>query len=229
MRRLFALLLSLGIGLFMLYEAATWPDVASLATERPQSSAFVDAARRRYGPDRVSWTWVPYSSISSNLKVAVVVAEDIDFFSHDGFATEEIREALRDAWEERRLPRGASTLTQQVAKNLWLSPSRNPWRKVKEAILTRQLERHLPKRRLLELYLNLAELGPGIFGVEAASRHYYGRPASGLTAREAAQLAAGLPRPSSWHPGVDSRGYRSYVESILRRMEKAGGWVRKEL
>ncbi|MEZ5331629.1 MAG: monofunctional biosynthetic peptidoglycan transglycosylase [Thermoanaerobaculia bacterium] len=228
MRRL-ALLALLALACFALYEAATWPDVARLATERPETSAFIDAARQRYGADRVAWRWVPYASISPNLKVAVVVAEDIDFFSHEGFATGEIRSALHDAWEERRLPRGASTITQQVAKNLWLSPSRNPWRKVKEAILTRQLERHLEKRRILELYLNLAELGPGIFGAEAASRHFYSRPASSRSAREAAQLAAGLPRPSSWHPGVDSRGYRSYVDSIVRRMEKAGGWIRKEL
>lgn len=228
MRRI-GLIVVLGLFAFTGYQVATWPDVASLAVRRPVTSAFIEAARERYGADAVAWQWVPYASISPSLKVAAVAAEDIDFFSHEGFATGELRQALRDAWRERRPPRGASTITQQLAKNLWLSPARNPWRKAKEALLTRQLEKHLTKHRILELYLNLAELGPGIFGAEAASRHYFGKAAAALTPREAAQLAAGLPRPAIWHPGVDSPWYRKYVEAILRRVEKAGGWLRKEV
>lgn len=228
MRRIGCLLL-LGVALFALHQAATWPDVAALASRPPETTAFIEAARVRRGVEAVTWQWVPYDAISEHLKVAVVAAEDIEFFGHRGFATGEIAAALRDAWRERRLPRGASTITQQLAKNLWLSPSRDPWRKVKEALLTRQLERHLGKRRILELYLNVAELGPGIFGAEAASRHYFGKPAAALTAREAAELAAALPRPASWHPGVDSRWYRAYVETIGRRVERAGGWLRREV
>ncbi|HSF41888.1 MAG TPA: biosynthetic peptidoglycan transglycosylase, partial [Thermoanaerobaculia bacterium] len=118
--------------------------------------------------------------------------------------------------------------TQQLAKNLWLSASYNPLRKVKEALLTRQLEKHLPKRRILELYLNFVEFGPGIYGAEAAARHYYGKSARSLTQRQAAELAASLPRPKSWHPGVKSKGYQRKVRAIERRMAKAG-WLRREV
>jgi monofunctional biosynthetic peptidoglycan transglycosylase len=148
------------------------------------------------------------------------VAEDASFFSHRGFAADEIREALDKAVKELDLPRGASTITQQLAKNLWLSPSRNPIRKVKEAVLTWQLERALTKRRILELYLNVVEFGPGVYGAEAAARHYFRKPAAELTEHDAAQLAAALPRPSAWHPGVGTRGYQRYVEDIRRRMER---------
>ena len=137
----------------------------------------------------------PYARIAPDLKVAILVAEDIDFFSHEGFAVGEMKLALEEAWKEGEAPRGASTITQQLAKNLWLSPSRNPWRKVKEALLTRSLERHLEKRRILELYLNVVEFGPGIYGAEAASRNYFGVAASALTRRQAAELAASLPKP----------------------------------
>ena len=119
------------------------------------------------------------------------------------------------------VPRGASTITQQLAKNLWLSPSRNPWRKVKEALLTIQLEQDLDKRRILELYLNVAEFGKGIYGAEAASRHYFGKSASGLSDGEAAQLAASLPKPSAWHPGSTSRAWQARTRIILDRMQRS--------
>ena len=118
-------------------------------------------------------------------------------------------------------PRGASTVTQQLAKNLWLSPSRNPLRKLKEALLTRQLEHDLGKRRILELYLNVVEFGPGIFGAEAAAEHYFGLTAAELAPPEAAALAAGLPKPSAWHPGSPSKAYRRRVGILESRMEKA--------
>ena len=208
-----------------LWQWATWPDVARLARESPRSTAFIDrwSARERAAghPGRPAWAPVPYARISDELKIAVVVAEDIDFFSHSGFAVAEIRKSIADAIEARELPRGASTITQQLAKNLWLSPSRNPWRKVKEALLTRALERELSKRRILELYLNVVELGPGVYGAEAAARRYFGKGAGALSRREAAELAAALPMPSKWHPGVETRGYRKRVAIILARIEKA--------
>jgi monofunctional biosynthetic peptidoglycan transglycosylase len=213
-------------------ELVTWPDVASLATEAPRTTAFVERwqARERAAGRKaeVKLRFVPYARISDDLKLAVVVAEDIDFFTHNGFATAEIRAALEKAWEEKELPRGASTLTQQLVKNLWLSPSRNPWRKVKEALLTREVEAKLSKRRILELYLNVVEFGPGVWGCENASRHYFGKSASALGERESAQLAAALPRPSAWHPGSASRGYARHVERVLARMA-GSGWVRREL
>jgi monofunctional biosynthetic peptidoglycan transglycosylase len=106
-------------------------------------------------------------------------------------------------------------------KNLWLSPSRNPLRKLDEAILTWQLERTLAKRRILELYLNVVEFGPGVYGAEAASRRYFGKSAAALVDDEAAQLAASLPSPATWHQGSAKRGYQRHVESITRRMAKA--------
>ncbi|KAB2965271.1 MAG: monofunctional biosynthetic peptidoglycan transglycosylase [Thermoanaerobaculia bacterium] len=228
------LLLSAGLSLasFAIWQWATWPDVAALARENPSTTAFVErwrareraAGRRGEGGPR----FVPYPRISAELKLAVVVAEDIDFFSHRGFASVEMKRALEKAWEEKEAPRGASTITQQLAKNLWLSPSRNPWRKLKEAALTRQLERHLSKRRILELYLNVVEFGPGVWGCENAARRYFGSSSADLGEREAAQLAASLPRPSTWHPGASGRGYARHVERIRSRM-RGSSWVRREL
>jgi monofunctional glycosyltransferase len=212
---------------WLAWEAVTWPDVTALATRRPVTTAFIEQYRHGawFGPPRpVEWKWVPYSHISPNLKRAVLCGEDMGFFSHHGFESAEMKAALEDAWEEKRLPRGASTITQQLAKNLWLSRSRNPLRKLKEAALTRQLEAHLGKRRILELYLNVVELGPGIFGAEAAARHYFGKSAAALGEREAAQLAASLPLPADWHPGADNRAYRRHVQTVLRRMSLAG-WL----
>ncbi len=213
------------VALWLGWRVATWPNVADLATREPQTTAFIERwqeRRRAAGKsDTVDRRWVAYDAISPHLKRAVLVAEDIEFFDHDGFAVEEIKSAVREALKEKKAPRGASTITQQLAKNLWLSPSRNPLRKGEEAILTWQLEQHLEKHRLLELYLNVVELGAGIYGAEAAARHYFGKSAAALNQREAAQLAASLPKPSSWHPGSTSRIYAKRVELILRRMAKA--------
>jgi len=209
----------------MLAVLVTWPDVVALRTANPATTAFIERyrAQRRAGerPDDIQWRWVSWDAVSPHLKRAVVAAEDMEFFSHHGFSTTEMRAALREALEQREAPRGASTITQQLAKNLWLSPSRDPLRKLREALLTRQLERHLSKRRILELYLNVVEFGPGVFGAEAAAQHFFAKSAGALTESEAAQLAAGLPRPRSWHPGAESTAYARYVDEIRRRMEVA--------
>jgi len=206
------------ISSFALYVVLTWPDVATLAEGKPETTAFIERARSR-GVD-VDWRWVPYDRISLELKKSVLVAEDFSFFSHNGFDTHEIKIAAREAVKGKRV-RGASTITQQLAKNLWLSPSRSPFRKLKELILTRQLERDLSKRRILELYLNVVQFGPDVYGAEAASRRYFGTPPGELNREQAAKLAASLPRPSTWHPGVSSRGYNRSVTRILARMEQA--------
>jgi monofunctional glycosyltransferase len=214
-----------GATAWITWEAWRWPDVAVLVRRNPVSTAFMDryrVAERERGRDgRFAWTWVPYSAIAPSLKRAVLVAEDIGFFQHEGFEPGEMRLAVERALDTQELPRGASTITQQLAKNLWLSPSRDPVRKTKEAILTWQLERWLAKRRILELYLNVVEFGPGVYGAEAASRRYFGKPASALTEDEAAQLAAALPSPRAWHPGATAAGYRRHVETIKRRMARA--------
>jgi monofunctional biosynthetic peptidoglycan transglycosylase len=214
-------LLVLGLAVvssFSLYVVLSWPDVAALAKNPPQTTAFIEQARSR-GVE-IHWRWVPYDRISQDLKKTVLVAEDFSFFSHNGFDTHEIKIAARDAVQGKRV-RGASTITQQLAKNLWLSPSRSPLRKIKELILTRQLERSLSKRRILELYLNVVQFGPDIYGAEAAARRYFGVPAADLDTNQAAQLAAALPRPSTWHPGCGRRGYARSVSRIQARIEQA--------
>src|SRR5262249_24495670 len=172
--------------------------------QNPATTAFIrhyERQERAAGREpRVARVWVPYAAISPHLKGAVLVAEDINFFSHRAFEMAEIQNALERAIEEGELPGGASTISQQLVKNLWLSPSRSPLRKLEEAILTWQLERALDKRRILELYLNVVELGRGLYGAEAASRRYFGKAAADLTPDEAARLAASLPNPTAWHP-----------------------------
>ena len=201
------------------------PDPAPLARTQPRTSAFIERARE--SGQRVELEWVGYAEISDQLKIAVVVAEDINFFDHHGFDTFEVRQALHKALHGARL-RGASTITQQLAKNLWLSPERSMDRKVREALLTWKLERTLSKHRILELYLNLVQFGPGVFGAATASQRYFGIPPAELSEEQAAELAAGLSRPSTWHPGVDSPAYRNRVERILKQVERAS-WLRPKL
>jgi monofunctional biosynthetic peptidoglycan transglycosylase len=224
LRTAFLLLVLVGLAL-VAWEASRWPDVAALARRNPSTTAFIEryrAQQRAAGrDDRVQRAWAPYAAVAPSLKRAVLVAEDVNFFSHRGFDVGEIRTAVTKALEDVEPPRGASTITQQLAKNLWLSPSRNPFRKLEEAILTWRLERTLAKRRILELYLNVVEFGPGVYGAEAASRRYFGKSAAELEDDEAAQLAASLPSPATWHPGSAKRGYQRHVESITRRMAKA--------
>jgi monofunctional biosynthetic peptidoglycan transglycosylase len=213
------------MGAGLIWQAWRWPDISALVKRNPASTAYIDQYRARERAEgrspRVAWKWAAYGAISPNLKRAVLVAEDIGFFSHRGFEPAELRSAVERALEDGSMPRGASTITQQLAKNLWLSPSRNPVRKVKEAALTWQLEHHLTKRRILELYLNVAEFGPGVYGAEAAGQRFFGKSAADLNENEAAQLAAALPNPRVWHPGAPGAGYRRYVDTIKRRMAKA--------
>ena len=227
MFRRVSLSLALALGILAGWQWLTWPDVATLAESEPSTSAFIEQHRRQSNRP-IAYRWARYEDISDSLKHAVLVAEDINFFGHQGFAIDELRNAVRETLQDGRKLRGASTLTQQLAKNLWLSPSRNPWRKVKEVLLTRQLEEHLSKRRILELYLNLAQFGPNAFGAEASAREFFGISASRLSEGQAAELAAGLSRPSSWNPGSDSGGYRKRVDLIRKRMRRSR-WLLNEL
>jgi len=171
----------------------------------PPTSAFM--LRERFTGRTLYQRWVPYPSISRNLVLCVIAAEDQKFAAHKGFDVDAI---VRATQERRRSPRGASTISQQLAKNLFLWPGRSFVRKGLEAYFTVWLEQTWPKRRILELYLNVAESGPGIFGAQAASDVMFGKPASQLSLREAALLAAVLPSPkrmSAMHPSayVDER------------------------
>lgn len=170
---------------------------------------------------------VPLSHISPYLIKAVLIAEDDKFYRHEGFDWEGIQKAIEKNLKEGKLKYGGSTISQQLAKNLFLSPSKNPIRKIKEAILTIRLERTLSKKRILELYLNIAEWGEGVFGAEAASRYHFGKSAKDLSPYEAVRLAAVLPNPLKYNP----KGHQSFVErrsKLLLALLKKRGIIKEE-
>ena len=201
------------------YTWITLPDVRSLRTERPATTAFMrlraEEARRAGRPQRVTQRWMPYRQISGNLKRAVLVAEDAAFWQHEGIDFDELRAAFDTNIFRMR---GASTITQQLAKNLYLSPSRNPYRKVTELFLARRLEAELPKARIFELYLNLIEWGDGIWGADAAARAYFGRPASDLSPEQAALMAGAIINPRVYTPRRPNARLLRRQQIILRRM-----------
>lgn len=214
------------VGIFLLFEIVTFPRVGRLADENPSTTAFMERRRdelRTAGKNaELSHTWVSYDRISPHLRSAVIVSEDSRFFEHGGVDTEELEKILREAWKEKELGRGGSTITQQLAKNLYLSPSRNPLRKIKEILIAKRIEQILDKRRILELYLNVVEFGERVYGAEAAARHYFGKSASGLTASEAALLAGSLPNPRKMNPGDPGPYLRSRRDIIVSRMRRWG-------
>lgn len=214
----------LALGGWFAFEVATFPDVARLAKENPKTTAWADMrdaeARAKGKRGRRYQVWVPLNSISPSLKNAVLIAEDAAFFQHEGLDYDEIKEAVKINAEKLEFARGASTITQQLAKNLYLSPSKNPLRKVKELIITFALERHLPKRRIFEIYLNVIEWGDGIYGVEAAARTYFGKSCSGLSDEEAAALAAVIINPRRYSPVEPNKRIRNRIAMILERMQK---------
>jgi monofunctional biosynthetic peptidoglycan transglycosylase len=218
---------------WLAYEWITWPDVARLAKEEPKTTAFMERRRRELrregNDDAIEYRWVPYSRISPNLRRAVLVAEDNDFYEHSGVDVQAMREAIERDWKRKRLSHGGSTITQQLAKNLFLSPSRNPVRKIKEYLLARSLEDHLTKKRILELYLNVVEMGERVFGAEAAARHYFGKPAADLSPAEAALLAGCLPNPRIMNPGQPNKRLRWRQSMVLSRMRRWGYIYEREV
>jgi monofunctional glycosyltransferase len=213
----------LGVGFVSAaYIYLTLPDVRPLRDNNPSLTAFMDLrareAHERGLPVTRDWIWVPYARISPNLKKAVIVTEDGSFWQHDGMDYEQLRESMEVNWERGEFARGASTITQQLAKNLYLSPTKNPIRKVKEILITRRLEVELSKQRILELYLNSIEWGDGVWGAEAASRRYFKKSASELTAMESALLAASIANPHILDPAHPSARLRRRQQMIMRRM-----------
>jgi monofunctional glycosyltransferase len=200
----------------------TLPDVRPLATANPDTTAFIELRGRQARaegrtPRRVQ-RWVGYGRIAPQLKRAVLVAEDSAFWEHQGIDLEQIRESLEVNLERFELSRGASTITQQLAKNLYLSPSKNPVRKFRELLLARHLEAALSKRRIFELYLNVIEWGDGIYGVDAAARAYFGVPAERLSAEQSALLAATIINPRALRPSAPTQRLLARQRLILRRM-----------
>ena len=208
---------------YIAYIYLTLPDVRDLAKENPKTTAFmelrIDEARADGRKFSIRHQWVPYSRISPFLKRAVIVTEDAAFFDHDGIDLDEIKASLEKNWEDGQFLRGASTITQQLAKNLYLSPSRNPMRKVKELLITRRLEAALSKQRIFEIYLNMIEWGDGIFGCEAAARAYYGKSCASLDVPEAAMMAGAIINPREHNPAKPTRRLLRRQQIILRRMQ----------
>lgn len=202
------------------------PDLSKLKKGNPPKTALMEyrekESKEKGKKFRMNQTWVPLSNISPYLVKAVLIAEDDKFWSHEGFDYEAIQKALEKDMKAGRFKFGGSTISQQLARNLYLSPAKNPLRKMREAIITWRMEKVLPKRRILELYLNLVEWGNGIFGVEAASRHYYGKPSSELTPQEAARLATVLPNPRKYNLLGDQRYVINRSNAIYNIMIRRG-------
>ena len=192
------------VGAVLFFWLFAMPDVSSLRTTNPTVTALIEARQAQAAEHGRTigrhWTWVPLSRISPSLRQAVVAAEDALFFTHEGFDWEGIKVAAKYNLEAGEFKRGGSTITQQLAKNLYLSAERSLIRKAREALITRSLEHHLTKERILELYLNVAEWGQGVYGAEAAARHHFKKSAHDLTADEAAWLATILPSPRRYDP-----------------------------
>ncbi len=196
--------------------------ILSLGSENPRETALM---RQRLAeadddgkPLKITQTWIPIGRIPKYVLDCIVVAEDGTFYEHGGIDWFEVQESLEKNLEEGRAARGASTITQQLAKNLFLSTSKDPLRKLREVIITVLMERTLEKRRILELYVNLIEWGRGVFGIEAASRTYFGKSASALSLDEAARLAAVIPSPLRHRPDADSRYVLRRKAIVLGRL-----------
>jgi monofunctional biosynthetic peptidoglycan transglycosylase len=219
---------ALGICLLVIsiYEGFILFQVVRLTRQNPATTAFIEKRSREavaQGKAPQKWiVWIPFDRISPNLLRAVISAEDPRFWAHGGVDVGAMREALKEDWTARRLLRGGSTVDQQLAKNLFLSPSKNPLRKVQEIIVAVEMERFLGKKRILEIYLNVIEWGDGIYGAEAAAEHYFNCSASSLTLRQAAYLAAIIPGPRGVYNPVTYPGrvqHRSWL--IMRRVQQS--------
>jgi monofunctional glycosyltransferase len=204
------------------YVYLTLPDVRVLAKTNPTTTAFMELRVAEAASEgrtiRHVHIWVPYSRISQNLKRAVLVAEDSAFWDHEGVDIEQLQESIRVNWEQGKAVRGASTITQQLAKNLYLSPSRDPLRKLRELIIARRLEAALPKARIFEIYLNVIEWGNGIWGAEAAARTYFHVPASALSREQAALLAGAIINPRVLNPARPTQRLIRRQRIVLSRM-----------
>jgi monofunctional biosynthetic peptidoglycan transglycosylase len=228
-RRKFGIALSVGAcGLALALWIVTPPSgIGAFARGAPETWAKLEQVHRAHPALKLRHTYVPLRAISPELQLAVIVGEDADFFGHGAWDPQAVREALEQWLKNGRL-RGASTLTQQLAKNLFLTAKRSLVRKAREARYAYWLEKRLGKLRILELYLNVIELGNGIFGVEAGAQHYFGVSAAALDDDQAAQLAAAIPSPDRNNPATRTRIFAIRYEAIRERMERFT-WLREEL
>jgi monofunctional biosynthetic peptidoglycan transglycosylase len=206
----------------LVYAYLTLPDVRPLKTANPSTTAFMELRDREAlangrKPRRIQ-RWASYGRISPDLKRAVLVAEDDAFWQHEGVDLGQLQESIEIDWARGKFSRGGSTITQQLAKNLYLSPSKNPLRKLRELIIARRLEAELKKSRILELYLNVIEWGDGVYGVDGAARSYFQKSAAELGPADAALLAAAIVNPRLLNPAHPSTRLLRRQQLILRRM-----------
>lgn len=201
-------------------------DIQQLKTKNPGETAFMrehaGLAKKENRPFRKKQNWISLKSIPRDAIDAVIVSEDGTFWSHEGFDWFEFKESIERNFEEGRAVRGASTITQQLVKNLYLSSSKNPLRKIKEWVLTWYMEQQLTKSRIIEIYMNIIEWGDGVYGIEAASQFYFAKSAGELTRDECTRLAAIIPSPRKHRADVDSKYVLRRSKLILERMEARG-------
>ena len=212
------------LALFLLYQASIYARIWWWEDHNPASTSFMDARldalRQKDAAAVLRHAWVPYARISMNLKLAVIAAEDTAFVDHEGFDWKGIEQAFEKNRKKGKVVSGGSTITQHLAKNLFLSGERSYVRKAQEAIITWMLEQRMDKARILEIYLNVVEWGNGVFGAEAAARHYYGISAAQLSAEQAARLAAMLPRPRYYDLNRGSTYLARRAQVIQARMRQ---------
>ncbi len=211
--------------LLVLYQLWLFAQICWWTKFNPSSSAFMTSrleVMQDKKPDaKLQQKWVPYAKISDNLKRALIASEDAKFVDHDGFDWEGIQNAYKKNLKKGKIVAGGSTISQQLAKNLFLSTQRTPWRKGEEVIITLMLEAVMDKQRIFEIYLNVIEWGDGVFGAEAAAQHYYGISAAQLSAEQAARLAAMVPNPRYYDKHREARGMLAKTIIILDRMPDA--------
>lgn len=213
------------IGIISIYQIWIFSHIWYWVYHNPKSSAFMEhrlsKIRDKNPKVGLRHQWVPYEKISIQLKRAIVAAEDIKFTTHQGFDWEGIQKAYEKNTQKGRVVAGGSTISQQLAKNLFLSSQRTPARKIQEAVITLMLEQMMSKKRILEIYLNIIEWGDGVFGAEAAARHYFGTNAMQISAPQAAHLAAMVPNPRFYDYRRDTRALLKRTDIILGRMNSA--------
>jgi monofunctional biosynthetic peptidoglycan transglycosylase len=215
-------ILALLLVFLLLYQGWIAAHIWWWVDHRPSASAFMEdrlVVLQSKNPDaELQYQWVPYARISNHLKRALIAAEDAKFVDHEGFDWEGIQKAYEKNLKKGKIVAGGSTISQQLAKNLFLSGKRTPWRKLEEATITVMLEKMMDKERIFEIYLNVIEWGNGVFGAEAAARHYYHISASQLSAEQAARLAAMVPNPRYYDKHREAKGLLRKTEIILGRM-----------
>ncbi len=211
--------------LFLCYQAWIAAQIAWWVDHNPTTSAFMDdrleVMQLKNPKAKLKHTWVPYKNISNHLKRALISSEDAKFVDHPGFDWEGIQKAYEKNMARGKIVAGGSTISQQLAKNLFLSTKRTPWRKAEEALITLMLEAMMDKQRIFDIYLNTIEWGNGVFGAEAAARHYYQISAAQLSAQQAAKLAAMVPNPRFYDRNREAKGLLRKTEIILSNMRYA--------